>query len=164
MLAVGLFFGMLLSAIFRKPAKEDLFYWIGQFMSLALVVFLLGLAAFQSTEGKLTNDEKNKKLIDDVARDAGGYAIQLAFDTLRAHFNDPNEFILHSTTTYVSGKDSLNRTLRDINEEAQDSLFTIYLFYNFPRLREGDFYAKVRVTGTRVTLEKKDIIDAGTSY
>jgi hypothetical protein len=162
MLAIGLFFGMLLSVIFRKPAKENLFYWIGQFMSLALVVSLLGFAAFQTREGNLTNDEKNKKLIDNLARGASAYAIVLAFDTLRAHFKDPNGFLLYSTTTYVLSKDSLNHELRDINVEAQDSLFNVYLFYDFPRLREKDFYAKVRVTGTQVKLEKKDV-DVSTS-
>jgi hypothetical protein len=151
LLVIGLFIGMVLSVLLKMPAREKLFYWIGQFVSLSALVWLTWYARWGGKE-TLTHDAQNQRTIADLSEGPAGYALKLSFDTLRSHFTDPNEFKIDSTITVSPGiprLDSLtNKTI------IVDSTFIVYLIYHFPRLKEGEFYAKTRITGNQIKLEK----------
>jgi hypothetical protein len=67
-LFVGLFIGMVLSLLFKKQAKEKLFYWMGQFVSLGVLVLLILYGVYKQ-DTPVSNAKAIERTIHELSAD-----------------------------------------------------------------------------------------------
>jgi hypothetical protein len=126
-IAVGLFFGMIISVVIRKPNHEPKFYWIGQLVSLTLIAptFIHTVVDGRRTR---SNAEENEITIRNVTDSISGPFVHRAFDSLKLKFKSPNDLDLNSVTE-IENRDG----------------FTVYFAYNLFGKHDKEYYSKYRV-------------------
>jgi hypothetical protein len=138
---LGLLIGLILSIIIRKPARENSFYFIGQSLSLALLIFFLMKSYFE--DAQKTYAERNEITIRNTEP-----FIETAYEKMKSNFPSPNEYLIH--TYYSIGHDSIE------NFEVK-KVFVIYFVYNLKKTPKTNYYSKFVVFNNDATLEEFQI-------
>jgi hypothetical protein len=138
---LGLLFGLILSIIIRKPARENSFYFIGQSLSLGLLIFFLMKSYFE--DAQKTYSERNEITIRNTEP-----FIETAYEKMKSNFASPNEYLIH--TYYSIGHDSVE------NFEVK-KLFVIYFVYNLKKNPKTNYFSKFIVFNNNATLDEFQI-------
>jgi|GEM_PF-3696271 len=137
----GLFFSVLISAIFKSPGKESYFYFAGQ--SLVLLC-CMGLVSFEiyrdhQHEKKYGNIEHNRSFLflnrdGEVDEHTNPLYVKIGFNRLEAEFQNNNDFRL--TDFFSFRRDSTNVTYTD----------TLHiLFFKYRTKDKMELFSKIHV-------------------
>ena len=132
---LGLFFGMVISVVIRKPNHERKFYWLGQLISFALIAIPLTQAILDSNPPKRSIAEQNEITIREVTDTFSRQFVVPAFDSLKSKFKNPNDLNLNSVTTIE-----------------HDGGFSVYFAYNLFDNKTKEYYSKYEVKNDQIQL------------
>jgi len=146
--AIGLLLGLVPSILIQRPAKEKIFYWVGQVIAfIAFYLYFIPSLAPQVNKEK-TNAQENEATIVSLTHDAHEYFVRIAFDSLNQKFKNPDDFELNTYTVFA--QDST------INSQ-KDSIFTVYFSYTLKDDKTKELMAKYIVIDRQATLKGFDI-------
>lgn len=145
--AVGLLLGLVPSILIQSPAKEKLFYWVGQIFSfIAFYTFFIYLMVHDFN--KKTTAQENEATIESLTNNGQEYFGRIAFDSLKQKFKTPDDFVLNTYTVFE--QDST------INSQ-KDSIFTVYFSYMLKDDKAKELMAKYFVIDHQAILKGFDI-------
>jgi hypothetical protein len=131
---VGLFLGMIISVLIRRPARERIFYGIGQALSFTLGASFFLYALFHNPD-KRTNAELNEATIRNLNNNNSWPFILPAFDSLKLKFKSPDDLKLNAVTSF-----------------GKDSGYTVYFAYNLFNNNTKEYYSKYEVANGQAKL------------
>jgi hypothetical protein len=133
-IVLGLFFGVFISVLIKKPNHESKFYWIGQLASILLVTAFF-IYAWEDNNHKRSNAEENELTIRNVTDSDSRPFVLPAFDSLKLKFKSPNDLHLNSVTSFVN-----------------DDGLTVYFAYNLIADHAKEYYSKYKVENGQARL------------
>jgi hypothetical protein len=134
-IALGLFIGLIISVLARKPNHERKFYGLGQIISFALIVSFIIYGLLIDTRSKRSMAEENEVTIRELTDTITRPYVLRAYNNLQSKFNSPNDLEIHSIT-----------------EIQQPEGFTIYFVYTLFNTKSKEYYSKYEVSNTLVQL------------
>ena len=138
---LGLFLGLVISILFRKPEQEKTFYFIGQCLSLAFLLAILLISFFD--DAQINYAERNDNKMSNTEPQA-----EIAYDKMKTNFSSPNDFLIR---TYFSiGRDSVE------NFEVNHA-WTVYFVYNLKKHPKTTYFSKFIVFKNKASIAEFQI-------
>lgn len=134
-IVLGLFFGLLISVIARKPNHERKFYGIGQIISFMLIAGFLTYGLLVDTQPKRSKAEENEVMIRQLTDSITRAYVSRSFENLKSKFNSPNDL-----------------DVKSITEIQQPEGYNIYFVYTLFDTKSKEYYSKYEVNTALVKL------------
>ena len=148
--AIGLLFGLVPSILIQRPAKEKIFYWVGQIVAfIVFYAWFINLIAPDFHKHSIkTNAQENEATIVSLTDHGKEYFTRIAFDSLELKFKTPDDFVLN---TYIAFE-------RDSTIDSQKHhIYTVYFSYTPNDDKTKELMAKYLVINHQAILAGFDI-------
>lgn len=148
--AIGLLLGLVPSILIQRPAKEKIFYWVGQIVAfIVFYAWFINLIAPDFHKHSIkTNAQENEATIVSLTDHGKEYFARIAFDSLELKFKSPDDFVFN---TYIAFE-------QDSTIDSQkDSIYTVYFSYTLKDNKEKELMAKYFVIEHQAVLAGFDV-------
>ena len=97
-IALGLFIGLIISVLARKPNHEHKFYGLGQIISFSLIASFIIYGLLIDSRPKRSMAEENEVTIQQLTDTITRPYVLRAYNNLKSKFNSPNDLEIKSIT------------------------------------------------------------------
>ncbi len=146
---IGLFFGIIISAIIQSPSKEPYFYFTGQSLIIVIILSFAGYDIYEKHqhEKEFGNIEHNRSYLylsrdGEITSYSNPLYVKTAFNQLENEFPGKNDFRLTDFFSFL--RDSTNGSYTD-------KLHIVYFTYTTKDKKE--FFSKIAVFENKATTE-----------